>query len=178
MLITATEVIDRAFTNSNTDTALLPDIKIEIAQEEYIRPVLAGDLDADESLYQEIVDQEAGGTLTAANTTLLGYIKDCLAFYVLYVVYEDIIVNSTSLGAQVNFSDFSQPASDSQRSDAKTSILRNANTMRDKMIRFIEDDANINDYPLYKRGHNITNSTSIRGGIVMGSTQSVRIDDE
>ena len=43
-LITASEVISKAFTNSNTDTALIKDSFIEIAQYNHLRPVLGEDL--------------------------------------------------------------------------------------------------------------------------------------
>lgn len=43
-LITASEVISKAFTNSNTDTALIKDSFIEIAQYNHLRPVIGEDL--------------------------------------------------------------------------------------------------------------------------------------
>ncbi len=43
-LITASEVISKAFTNSNTDTALIKDSFIEIAQYNHLRPAIGEDL--------------------------------------------------------------------------------------------------------------------------------------
>lgn len=43
-LITASEVISKAFTNSNTDTALIKESFIEIAQYNHLKPVIGEDL--------------------------------------------------------------------------------------------------------------------------------------
>ena len=43
-LITASEVISIAFTNANTDTALIKDSFIDIAQYNHLRPVIGEDL--------------------------------------------------------------------------------------------------------------------------------------
>ena len=43
-IITASEVISKAFTNSNTDTALIKDSFIDIAQYNHLRPVIGEDL--------------------------------------------------------------------------------------------------------------------------------------
>lgn len=43
-LITATEVISKAFTNSNTDTSLIKDSFIDIAMYNHLRPVIGEDL--------------------------------------------------------------------------------------------------------------------------------------
>ena len=62
-LITAAEVINRAFTNANTDTSLIKSTFIEISELNHIRPVLG------EDLYNEILTQSLG-TLTALNSVL------------------------------------------------------------------------------------------------------------
>ena len=54
-LITASEVISKAFTNSNTDTSLIKDSFIEIAQYNHLRPVIG------EDLYNKIISEKATG---------------------------------------------------------------------------------------------------------------------
>lgn len=177
-LISAQEVIDFAFTNKNTDITLLGDTFIEIAQEEHIRPVLAlGEIDETQSLYQEIVDQNNASTLTAANQTLLtDHIKPCLAFFVKFEILNDMQMNTTSAGVQVNFTEHSNAATNEQRSALSLKVFSHGITLRDKMVRFIEDAANFANYPLYSTGNNIGNVISKTGGIILGSTFTRSID--
>ena len=68
-LITASEVISIAFTNANTDTALIKDSFIEIAQYNHLRPVIG------EDLYNKIMSIKNSGEvfkLTAACTITSG----------------------------------------------------------------------------------------------------------
>jgi len=177
-LIDPSEVIDIAFTNKNTDENLIGDTFIEIAQEEHIRPVLAlGEIDATTSLYQEIVDQNNTLTLTAANATLLNdHIKPCLAIFVKFELLNDMQMNTTSAGVQVNFTEFSNAASNEQRAELSRKVFSHGITLRDKMVRFIEDAANFANYPLYSTGNNIGNVISKTGGIILGSTFERSID--
>lgn len=67
-LITASEVISKAFTNSNTDTALIKDSFIEIAQYNHLRPVIG------EDLYNKLMSEKSASvvwTITAASTTVV-----------------------------------------------------------------------------------------------------------
>ena len=171
-LITPQEVIDRAFTNQ-ADIALIKDSFIEIAQEEHIRPVLAGDLDDADSLYFDIVDQNNQCTLTVENETLLkDYIRPCLAFYVKYEILVDMMVNTTSQGLMVNTTENSNSATDEQRASLAKKALSHANTLRDKMVRYIEDDARNNNYAKYEAGRNKSNQTNIVGGMILDSRKS------
>ena len=66
-LITASEVISKAFTNSNTDTALIKDSFIEIAQYNHLRPVLG------EDLYNKLMSEKSASvvcTITASSATV------------------------------------------------------------------------------------------------------------
>lgn len=68
-LITASEVISIAFTNANTDTALIKDSFIDIAQYNHLRPVIG------EDLYNKIMSIKNSGEvfkLTAACTITSG----------------------------------------------------------------------------------------------------------
>jgi hypothetical protein len=175
-LITAQEVINTSYTNKNTDIDLIGDAFIEVAQEEHIRPVLAGHLDDVDSLYFEIVTQNDACTLTALNTTLLNdFIKPCLAFYVKYEMLMDMLVNTSSQGLQVLNTEFSNSASSSQRADLASKAKSHADTLRDKMVRYLEDEARANDYPKYFPSKNTANRTSVIGGLLLDG--DVRISD-
>jgi len=172
-LISPSEVIAICFTNDNTDASLIGAHFVEIAQEEHIRPALAwGETQATESLYQEIVDQNNSLTLSVPNALLLEtYIKPALAFYVKYELLSDMSINTTSAGLMQNFTDHSNQATDAQRGDLKTQVKSHAKTLLDKMTRFIEDTDTLNDYPKYSSSSNVTNSASVVGGVIMGTTQ-------
>lgn len=177
-LITAQEVIDIAFTNTNTDVSLVKDYFIEIAQEEHIRSAIAwGELDASESLYAEIVDQNNTMTLTADNQELLeDYIKPCLAFYVKYEMINDMQMNTTSQGIMINNTEHSNAASSRDRAALKEQSFSHATTLRDKMLRWIEDVANFAKFPKYSSSNSVSNFVSKKGGIVTSTTFKPSID--
>lgn len=161
-LISAREVIDTCFTNKNTLPALIKDSFIEVAQLQHIRPVLGDDF------YDEIVAQNESNSLTTANKKLVDdFLKDTLAFYVKFEALEDISFNTTSKGVRSIDDEFTSPATDAQRANLALKIRSHADALRDKMIRFIEDDDNIDDYPTYKKTENITKTVSTFGGIVL-----------
>jgi len=168
-LITAAQCITYAFVDANTDASMIGDTFIEIAQEAHIRPALAWkETDDAESLYEQIVSQNNSSSLTTANQTLLdSYIIPALAFYVKYEMINDISIEVSSHGAQVQTPEFANAASDAQRREIKNQAYEHANVLRDKMIRYIEDPDNIASYPLYNSGNNVGNSVSRRGGIIM-----------
>lgn len=62
-LITASEVISKAFTNSNTDTALIKDSFIDIAQYNHLRPVIG------EDLYNLIISEKSSNVVWKLTAT-------------------------------------------------------------------------------------------------------------
>lgn len=156
-LVTADYVATTALTNKNTDKALIKDAFIEAAQLEYLRPTLG------EDLYDKIV---AGGLDTDHQTLLNTYIKPALAFYVKYMIIPDMNANTTSKGTRTFGSDnFTQPASDKSRAELANMTIVMADTLRDKMVRHIEDNLTI--FTTYQKGDNIQTSISMKGGIVI-----------
>ena len=61
----------------------------------------------------------------------------------------------------------STATSSKDRADLYAKIKSHADTLRDKITRFLQDEDNIDDFPLYKRGANVANSTDFTGGIVI-----------
>ena len=174
-LISPQEVIDRSFTNKQTDVDLINDSFIEIAQEEHIKSVLAGDVDDVDSLYFDIVTQNNECTLTAENALLLeNYIKPALAFYVKYEILVDMMVNTSSQGLQVINTEFSRSASASERSDLARKAKSHGDTLRDKMVRYLQDNARSTQYTKYLAGANKSNQTVFIGGMILdgGATRS------
>ena len=142
--VTASEVISTAFTNQATDTALISDAILEIAELAHIKPELGLDM------YEELKTQNHNGTLTTANSDLLThYLKPALCWFVRFEVMNEIQYNTTSAGLVVNSSDFSTPANVEQFNQMKSDTFRKAQVLLDDMIAYITHDDQLNDYPLY-----------------------------
>ena len=142
--VTASEVISTAFTNQATDTALISDAILEIAELAHIKPELGLDM------YEELKTQNHNGTLTAANSDLLThYLKPALCWFARFEVMNEIQYNTTSAGLVINTSDFSNPASVEQFNQMKSDTFRKAQVLLDDMIAYITHEDQVNDYPLY-----------------------------
>ena len=142
--VTASEVISTAFTNQATDTALISDAILEIAELAHIKPELGLDM------YEELKTQNHNGTLTTANSDLLThYLKPALCWFARFEVMNEIQYNTTSAGLVINTSDFSNPASVEQFNQMKSDTFRKAQVLLDDMIAYITHQDQVNDYPLY-----------------------------
>tara|TARA_Y200000002_G_C22682683_1_gene664724 strand:+ start:220 stop:747 length:528 start_codon:yes stop_codon:yes gene_type:complete len=142
--VTASEVISTAFTNQATDTALISDAILEIAELAHIKPELGLDM------YEELKTQNHNGTLTTANSDLLThYLKPALCWFARFEVMNEIQYNTTSAGLVVNVSDFSTPANVEQFNQMKSDTFRKAQVLLDDMIAYITHQDQVNDYPLY-----------------------------
>ena len=103
---------------------------------------------------------------TGLNATLhTTYIKPCLAFYVKFEALPDMNMNTTSKGIISNNSEFGSQVSSAQRAELSIKVRSHADTLRDKMIRYIED--NPTSFTLYSTGENITTNNKFLGGIVL-----------
>ena len=79
--VTASEVISTSFTNQSTDTALISDAILEIAELAHIKPELGLDM------FEELKTQSHNSTLTTANSDLLThYLKPALCWFVRFEV--------------------------------------------------------------------------------------------
>jgi len=142
--VTASEVISTAFTNQATDTALISDAILEIAELAHIKPELGLDM------YEELKTQNHNGTLTTANSDLLThYLKPALCWFARFEVMNEIQYNTTSAGLVINTSDFSNPASVEQFNQMKSDTFRKAQVLLDDMIAYITHQDQVNNYPLY-----------------------------
>ena len=97
-LVTASEVISNSFTNQATDTSLISDNIITIAELAHIKSELGLDF------YEELKTQnDSTGTLSADNTTLMThFLKPCLCWFVRFEVMNDLTFNTTSSGVVSN----------------------------------------------------------------------------
>ena len=142
--VTASEVISTSFTNQSTDTALISDAILEIAELAHIKPELGLDM------FEELKTQNHNSTLTTANSDLLThYLKPALCWFVRFEVMNEIQYNTTSAGLVVNVSDFSTPANVEQFNQMKSDTFRKAKVLLDDMIAYITHQDQVNNYPLY-----------------------------
>ncbi len=142
--VTASEVISTSFTNQATDTALISDAILEIAELAHIKPELGLDM------FEELKTQNHNGTLTTANSDLLThYLKPALCWFVRFEVMNEIQYNTTSAGLVVNVSDFSTPANVEQFNQMKSDTFRKAKVLLDDMIAYITHQDQVNNYSLY-----------------------------
>lgn len=152
-MITKEEIVTIAMTRKNYDASIFKDAIIETAELDYIEPILG------EYLYDEIKTQYLSNTLTALNTTLVNtYLKKIVAFGAVHICLPTMMVDISSIGLQLNSTEFSSPISSSLRAELARSIESIVNTFTNKLIKFLED--NNTDYPLYEAGDNPESSTS------------------
>ena len=165
LLITAEQVIDNALTHKNVNKTLIKDAFIRASQEDYIRPVL-------NDLYPILLQQIEADNVTTVNQTLLDeHIIPTMAFYVKAQVLPDLSLQQTSSGVVQFDNEFSSPVTNQQRADLIAKSLDIGDSLRDEMIRFLEDDDNKDDYPDYKPTENVSNQVTNFGGIVVDTPQ-------
>ena len=133
-LITAAEIIDKAFTNANMDTHLIKDTFIEIAELNYIKPFLG------DTLYDACV---LGGNVTLVND----YLKDYLAFCVKFEVLPDITYNTTSQGVVENLADFTSPVSKDKLNFLRGETYKKAETFKKKARVYLQENCDL--YPTW-----------------------------
>lgn len=142
--VTASEVIANAFTNQATDTALISDSILDIAELAHIKPELGLDF------YEQLKTQNHNSTLTTDNEALMThYLKPALCWFSRFEVMNEIQYNTTSAGLVVNVSEFSNPANVEQFNQMKSDTFRKAKVFLDDMIAFITHEDQVNKFPLY-----------------------------
>ena len=142
--VTASEVVANAFTNQATDTALISDSILDIAELAHIKPELGLDF------YEELKTQNHNGTLTTPNQTLVThFLKPALYWYVRFEVMNEIQYNTTSAGLVVNVSEFSSPANVEQFNQMKSDTFRKAKVFLEDMLAYIRHQDQQRQYPLF-----------------------------
>jgi hypothetical protein len=131
-LITAGEVIDKTFTNKNTDPILVSENTIVLAELAHVRPLLG------EDFYGELKLQHNNGTLTSNNSDFMTYyLEDCLAWFVRFEVINDIMSNITSSGIVHNLDEFSRVVDDNDYNSFKQDTYRKAGIFAEDMIDYL-----------------------------------------
>lgn len=144
-LVTPNEVRLQCINDANFDINDIGKDLIKLAEITHIEKPLSREF------YEELVTQHHNATLTVANTTLLDdYLYRCLCWFVKFEVMNDIQHKTTSSGIVTNIDDFNTEVTPAQYNMMKQDVLRKANIFLQDMLDFLNDSANINNYPTYR----------------------------
>ena len=107
-----------------------------------------------EELYQELVSQVAGQSLTADNISLLEHLKPAVAYYTYMEMTTSHAVHMSSMGLQQSISNdgTSQPANNYLRNDAREQAANRADWFLDQTMEFLESQvlADNTKFPLWQ----------------------------
>ena len=157
--VTAQEVINNTFTNTNTDTNLIKTTTIEQTQIKHLKPVLTKDL------YDLIVTENNASSLSAANQTIFDtYIVPSMYWFVKYDALVDAHYKSNSKGVNRSFGDFNEQGSNDELSYVMNAAFMTGIKILERMTTYIED--NSTSYSTYNSGENVLNEVSIRANII------------
>lgn len=144
-LVSAAEVIEKTFTNKNTDPTLISENTIVLAELAHIRPLLG------DKFYGELKEQHNDGSLGTNNATLMQYfLEDTLCWYVRFEVANDIMNNTTSSGIVNNIDEFSRLITPKDFNTFKQDTYRKAEIFAKDMMDYIEDDDQDGYFPTYE----------------------------
>ena len=143
-LVSAGEVIEKTFTNKNTDPVLVSENTIVLSELAHIRPLLG------EKFYAELKLQHDTGTLTADNQAFMTYyLEDTLSWFVRFEVVNDIMSNISSSGVVNNIDEFSRIISQDTYNTFKQDTYRKADIFANDMMDFLNGTDQAGLYPTF-----------------------------
>ena len=143
-LVSAGEVIEKTFTNKNTDPVLVSENTIVLSELAHIRPLLG------EKFYAELKLQHDTGTLTADNQAFMTYyLEDTLSWFVRFEVVNDIMSNISSSGVVNNIDEFSRIISQDTYNTFKQDTYRKADIFANDMMDFLNGTDQTGLYPTF-----------------------------
>jgi hypothetical protein len=143
-LVSAGEVIEKTFTNKNTDPVLVSENTIVLSELAHIRPLLG------EKFYAELKLQHDTGTLTADNQAFMTYyLEDTLSWFVRFEVVNDIMSNISSSGVVNNIDEFSRIISQDTYNTFKQDTYRKADIFGNDMMDFLNGTDQTGLYPTF-----------------------------
>ena len=143
-LVSAGEVIEKTFTNKNTDPVLVSENTIVLSELAHIRPLLG------EKFYAELKLQHDTGTLTADNQAFMTYyLEDTSSWFVRFEVVNDIMSNISSSGVVNNIDEFSRIISQDTYNTFKQDTYRKADIFANDMMAFLNGTDQTGLYPTF-----------------------------
>lgn len=161
-LVTAAEVISNSFTNANTDTALVSNSTLLLAELAHLKEAIG------KKFYEELKTQHNDGTLTTANQTLMDdFLIRTLCWFARFEVINEVQSNSSSMGIVHNIDEFSTIIDPAELNAYKQDTYRKSEIYLQDMIEFLNDPDNSADYPTYTANAPCNNTTYKNHGIIM-----------
>ena len=143
-LVSAGEVIEKTFTNKNTDPVLVSENTIVLSELAHIRPLLG------EKFYAELKLQHDTGTLSVNNQAFMTYyLEDTLSWFVRFEVVNDIMSNISSSGVVNNIDEFSRIISQDTYNTFKQDTYRKADIFANDMMAFLNGTDQTGLYPTF-----------------------------
>mgnify|MGYP003123391183 CR=1 FL=1 len=167
-LITASEVIELAFTNQNTDPTLISDNLIQMAELAHLKLPLGDEFYLH---LKETYDSSGTGT-SDENNFMADWLKPTFAWFVRFEVINEIQDNSTSSGIVSAIPDFSKVVTPKELNVYKQDTYRRGNVMLKQLVQFLEDNGTA--FPEYKNNTDVdktcgrsTNNVSKTHGMII-----------
>jgi len=158
-LITTNDVREICLNKATFDVAKFQPF-LKPAEITFLKPFLGRDL------YNELV-AESDSTFSEANEELFKYLKPALAWKTLELALPSMHTDITSSGLKLNNSEFANSGTDKSRADLITNAKQIAEAFLEDAKEFIEDEDNIDTYPLYEKDGNVSNDINLIGGMIL-----------
>jgi hypothetical protein len=152
--MTATEVIAKVFTNQNTDTSLITNEILRVAEIAHIIEPLGFDF------FVHLKDAFQNGTQTAEEIVLMDdWIKPTLAQFTKFELILEIQNQSTSSGIVGNIPEFASLVNASDLNVYKQDTYRKGKVLKEQMEKFL--NKNVDEFPEFKnQSSGLCNSSS------------------
>jgi hypothetical protein len=169
-LISASEVITLAFTNQNTDTTLISNNLIQMAELAHLKLPLG-----DEFYLHLKKLYNTGSSLTPTtedNNFMADWLKPTFAWFVRFEVINEIQNNSTSSGIVSAIPDFSKVVTPKELNVYKQDTYRRGNVMLKQLVQFLDDNSTqfpeyVNNTDVDKSCGRSTNNVSKTHGMII-----------
>jgi len=150
-LISAAQTIQYAFTNQNTDPALISNNLIQMAEFAHLKSAIGSDFYLH---LKKIFNSTPTGTPTTEETNFLAeWLIPTFAWFVRFEVINEIQDNSTSSGIVSAIPDFAKVVTPKELNVYKQDTYRRGNVMLQAMIEFL--DKNATEFPEYKSSNSV-----------------------
>lgn len=159
-LITAENVIFYSFTNKNTDTNLISNNLIVMAEFAHLKSAIGSDFYL--NLKKNFNSTPVATPSTAEVNFMAEWLIPCFAWFVRFEVINEIQDNSTSSGIVTAMPEFSKAVDAKTLNVYKQDTYRRGNVMLQAMMQFL--DTNKAEFPAYKSQTNL-DCSNLKNGV-------------
>lgn len=143
-LITADEVVSKAFTDSSIDSSYFTTQIIRLAEIKHLKEALGHEF------FYELKNQHHNDSLSTDNTALMNeYLMTCLAWFVRFETMDEMQYRTTNSGVVSTIDDYVEDVGNSQYNLAKQKVYSNAKVLLDDMIWYLDSSEQNNKFATY-----------------------------